>query len=642
MKKNISYLLIAVLSLLLSTHIGCIQDECEKNGYYGDGKCDQDCPKPDPDCVNPNAKYQWTYMVYMGADNNLSPAGLQDMNEMETVGSTSDLAIVVQAEFSSKYSEGVPTDTRRFLVMNDNDTDSANLAAGTSIGNADMGKPETLKAFIQWAVQNYPAQHYALVIWDHGAGWKEGSGGISSKVYRGAVQDETSGSFMSLPELSGAVQQAGVHMDVINFDACLMAMYEVAYDFGGLADYMVFSEETEPGAGDPYDTILGDLKNNPSMPAQTLALTIVEKYDASYVNDDREKTTKSAVDMSKIDALHIKIKELATALSADPAAMVTVQAAQGNTRAYAYESNHDLYDFCRYLNQKLTGTAQTIAGEIMTLVDDMVIANKTNPDADEANNHGLAIYIPMADQTNSEDLAQYALLACNQTKVSGSGTWGAYVEQLITGQGGGTVDYGSGGFGLYLYWTDDSGLLCDADLDLYVWEPAADYAVSGSGQWHAPYMGQTTPNGFFSEDSYTSGTPEEYYLANDQVYQGDYYFLVNYWLDGQCTSAVAHLFIFYPGAPDWMELTTQNTGIDMQWPSPQVMSLDNPYPQGACNELLCLNTYTDWWVPDAYFSAKAKGAIEIAQRQSRPLGGKRDMMIFRHRMEIPSPAQHNQ
>jgi len=633
MKRVQSLLLMVILSLSLSSHIGCIKDECEKNGYYGDGKCDQDCPKPDPDCGN--AQYQWTYMVYMGADNNLSPAGIQDLNEMETVGSTRDLAIVVQAEFSSQYSQGVPTDTRRFLVQNDNDTGSVNLGAGTSIGNVDMGKPETLKAFIQWAAQNYPAEHYVLVIWDHGAGWKESSLGISSKIYRGAVQDETSGSFMSLPDLAKAVKEAGVQMDVINFDSCLMAMYEVAYEFKGLVSYMVFSEESEPGAGDPYDTILGDLKKNTGMTAQTLAQTIVEKFDASYANDGREKTTKSAIDMSKIEALHVKIKELAATLSGDSAAAVTVQAAQGNTKVYAYESNHDLYDFCSYLNQKLAGTAQTVTGEIMTLVDDMVIANKTNPDADAGSNHGLAIYIPKADQTNNEDLSQYAVLACNQVKASGAGTWGSYIEQLITSQGGGTVDYGSGGFGLYLYWTDANGQRCDADLDLYVWEPAADYAASGSGQWYAPYMGQTTPNGFFSQDSYDSGITKEYYLANDQIYQGDYFFVVNYWLDGQCTSATARLFILAPGGSDWVELTSQNTGITMQWPSPHVVNLANSYPGSGCSQLSCLNNYSDYWVPDIHFTAKTKGDGAIAGSADRPIEGKRDIMLFRYGRETP-------
>ena len=92
---------------------------------------------------------QWTYMVYMGADNNLSDAGLADINEMEKVGSNDNVAIVVQAEFSAKYSStfpNLPTDTRRIYVQNDNNTNNVNLA-GTSLGNVDMGKPATLAAF---------------------------------------------------------------------------------------------------------------------------------------------------------------------------------------------------------------------------------------------------------------------------------------------------------------------------------------------------------------------------------------------------------------------------------------------------------------------------------------------------------------
>jgi hypothetical protein len=60
----------------------------------------------------------WTYMVYMGADNNLSSAGEGDIAEMATVGSTSAVAVVVQAEFSQQFSgTGVPADTRRMLIQ---------------------------------------------------------------------------------------------------------------------------------------------------------------------------------------------------------------------------------------------------------------------------------------------------------------------------------------------------------------------------------------------------------------------------------------------------------------------------------------------------------------------------------------------
>ena len=138
----------------------------------------------------------WTYMVYMGADNNLSSAGLVDLNEMESVGSNANVKIVLQAEFSDQYtpnldsSHGYDWGTLRFLVTNDNDTSDVNLAAGTSIGNQDMGDPATLSAFITWATTNYPADHYALVIWDHGAGVEKIAPGNDAVQRGGAGRNE--------------------------------------------------------------------------------------------------------------------------------------------------------------------------------------------------------------------------------------------------------------------------------------------------------------------------------------------------------------------------------------------------------------------------------------------------------------------
>src|SRR3990172_8705728 len=81
---------------------------------------------------------QWTYMVYMGADNNLSDAGLGDLNMMEKVGSSADVAIVVQAEFSTKYTQGMTSSsTGRILVANDNDPNNPNLSSGADIGNVN-------------------------------------------------------------------------------------------------------------------------------------------------------------------------------------------------------------------------------------------------------------------------------------------------------------------------------------------------------------------------------------------------------------------------------------------------------------------------------------------------------------------------
>ncbi len=549
---------------------------------------------------------QWTYMVYMGANNNLSDAGLYNLNDMEKVGSSGSLAIVVQAEFSPQYSaaSGITQAVAgRIYVENDNNPNAVNLNAGTGIGYVDMATPAALTDFINWAKTNYPAQHYALVIWDHGGGWKTNK--LRSPL-KGAVLDDTSGNFMSLPDLAKGVADSNVHFDVINFDACLMAMYEVAYEFRGLTDYMVLSEQTEPGTGDPYDAILGALAANPSMTGRTLATTIVDKYNAFYVPDTREGTTKSAIDMSQIDALDAKVVALAKALTNETTATAAIQYAQNNTQNYEYTANHDLYEFCKSLNTNLSsgtsGTAKTLSGDIMTLMGSVVIDSKTTTST-VANSHGLAIYIPQANETNSAELAQYSQLKCNLTsRTSASGTWGSYINYLLAGSGGGTAVYKPGNFGIKITWTNYfSGQDCDADLDLYVWEPDVDFSTTGHGSLHAPYMGQTSPNGFFSQDSSVSGKSEEYYLANDQVLAGDYYFLVNDYASGPtCTRALARLYMYDPvnfGDSNWHEANLAGIGVNLSYPSPITLDLSSPWQGQALTSVADLNNYSDWWVP---------------------------------------------
>ncbi|PLX76140.1 MAG: hypothetical protein C0614_10370 [Desulfuromonas sp.] len=565
----------------------------------------------DPGDSSGVSQKDWTYLVYMGADNNLSTAGVIDLNEMEMVGSDENINIVLQAEFSTEFtpfSDFGYTDysgqTLRFLVQADNNSDRINLKSGDEIGNVNMGHPNTLRDFIQWGTANYPAKHYALVIWDHGAGWK------SRSYVKGAVEDATSDSFMSLPDLAKAVRDAGVHLDVINFDACLMAMYEVAYEFKGLVDYMVFSEETEPGSGDPYDTILAALAQNPGMTPSKLAETIVEKYVDFYRESQREdKVTKSAINMAYIEALDQAVVDLSNAITSNFATNAGgIFSALNKSQRYAYPTNYDLFDWCSALrNQFPSGPIRIAAQALIDLLNDsdFVIKNQTFGES-VANSHGLAIYAPQVNQISSDEvvneLSDYSRLACNQAR---SAVWLDAVEALMQGQSSNVVP---AGFAFYVEWTGD------ADVDLYVWEP---------GGLYAPWSGQTTPNGFMSGDSADTGVNEEYYAANDYVQPGDYDAFVFYYADGPVWSyAPVTFWLFDPAvSDDWQSLGTFN--------------LDNSNPYlGDFTDLSSpndLNNYSDWWYP---------GFITRAAKDSRALklnaGGRTFNIQFKKKKKRPS------
>src|SRR5262249_50867813 len=111
------------------------------------------------------AKKQWTVMVYLAGDNNLDGAGVGDLAEMKTVGSTRDISVVAQFDRAGRNVQ-----TNRYFLQK-----GTTLAHDvvTSLGETDTGDPRVLRDFVEWAVVEHPAQRYMLVIWNHGAGWDD-------------------------------------------------------------------------------------------------------------------------------------------------------------------------------------------------------------------------------------------------------------------------------------------------------------------------------------------------------------------------------------------------------------------------------------------------------------------------------------
>ncbi len=542
----------------------------------------------------------WTFMVYIGGDNNLSEAAEKDIEEMRTATFGNDVNVVVLAELSNQYSFSPPGyladfNTHLLRIAGQTVTD-----VGGSLGNLNMGDPATLKWFIETAVENYPANRYALVIWDHGSGWKNR---WPAEVKRGAVEDQAYGSYMSLAQLAQGVRSSNVHLDLIDFDACLMAMYEVVYEFIGLVDYMVFSEEVEPGDGNPYTSILTALGSNPVMPPAVLAQTIVGRFQDSY-EGGRESVTKSAVEMSEVAALHTGLQDLAEELRGVAATNWTgLNNIINNTQKYMLKPNKDLVHFLDNL-APLGGAAATKAAALSTLITrDVVIANDVYTSSSTtasglggstnmANSYGLAIFLPTAEELQEGEFSAYQAISSNAAATAGGSTWADFLQDYLTGSGGGPGAAGAyevqpGGFAFLAVWFDQFNLLGDADVDLYVFEP--------DGTLGAPWISQSTPNGFFSPDSVDIGMPYEMYGAKSNVMAGDYIAIANYYADGFWDN-YANVFMGYmnPGDASWQVIPGSYA---------KTMSHSNPAPavwDEAAIYGIVNGFYSDWWIPFSY------------------------------------------
>lgn len=524
---------------------------------------------------------KWTYMVYIAADNNLSQAAIGDLNEMESVGSTANVNIVVQVEFSQNQSFGGnpfpdSSATRRGRIVRET-TDAMSNSLTAMPSNVDMADPNTLRDFIQYAATNYPADHYALVLWSHGAGWKAQP--VGSPI-RGALQDATSDTFMSLADIATAIADAGVPLDIVNFDACLMAMYEVAYELRSAARYLVASEEVEPGDGDPYELILGDLTATPAMTAEQLATAIVNRYDESYETITRDVVTKSAYDLTQMTTLDAQLRDLADALRDNIATeRVNIQTARDATLEFQVYSYRDLGEFLQRLENLTSNAAlKTKIATVRATLLAGVVANQTGPsdDARIASATGMAIFLPKKNEVSPEELTAYATVAAGQGNNIGL-SWGEFINVLITGDTGDLQQSGPGNFTFCIRWDDPS-----VDLDLYIYEPT---------QLYAPWMGTTTPNGFFTPDSLASGEAFECYTAAEMVQTGDYDVFVNYFSGAQSTVVTLYTDLESPG--NLQPLAGAQATMDLSDPAPADTSPLTSY--GPLTEQA--QRWSNWYFP---------------------------------------------
>lgn len=323
----------------------------------------------------------WTIMVYMDGDNNLDSYGATNINDMERGYSNSYTSNVNIIVFEDHADSGATT----YLIRHDTDTYTVNSPTLTTgfPSEPDMGSGTTLKNFLVYCYNNYPASHYMLILWDHG-------GGIL-----GICWDDTDGNdHLTFPEVKQALADSGKVLDILAMDACLMQLLESSYEWHQYAKYILASEETIPGNGFPYYDMTYDLVHNyaayGSNPVN-FANDIVDLYYDSYPSD---QITLSTVDVQSTPFTKVMaaFNEFATALLNQVSiAKSSITSARAATQAFYYPELIDLWDFADELETKVPAIATQCATLKLNITTNLVKDSKENS---EPGAHGIAIYFP--------------------------------------------------------------------------------------------------------------------------------------------------------------------------------------------------------------------------------------------------------
>lgn len=393
------------------------------------------------DLLHKRPKKNWTIIIYMAADNDLRGFAARNIKQMTAIGSSEEVTILVELHIRLAENKKI---TRRYFIeqgkivhINANDPATQKM---------DSGDQETLISCCSWAMNNYPAENYALILWNHGTGIIDPRPGkivhatelfsfnpISNKLeldrniefldflnlqqnnQRGICWDDTTGNYLTNQKLVHALDYVcktynnGKKFAIIGFDACLMAMAEVADLIKEYAHIMIGSQEVELGTGWNYQLALSQLNQESPTPS-ALAKHIVAMYEKTY-NKVTTDYTLSAIDLSKIQSLNSNIHAVAQSLlyglkhqeKNSFKSSIKASRDKNNCTHFDEPSYVDLHHLYTNLSLNIAKLKTTHDGQFIQslsdlldegkkIIEEIVIANVTSINLPRA--RGLSIYFP--------------------------------------------------------------------------------------------------------------------------------------------------------------------------------------------------------------------------------------------------------
>ncbi len=322
-----------------------------------------------------------TIMIYLcGTDletkNGMATSDLQEILEAKI---SDNVNIIVETGGTSKWQNNAISSktNQRFKITGD----------GLKLLQEDLGKKSmvdanTLTDFIKYCKNNFPADRYSLIMWDHGGGSLNGFG----------YDQNFPGDAMTLDEIAMALRNSDCTFDWVGFDACLMATLETAIVLEPYADYMIASEEVEPGIGWYYTGWVTALSQNSSIPTTELGKKIID----DYVKEVKSRTPQSQATLSLVDLAELKgtVPTALVEFSKTTNELIendqykVVSDARAGTKEFAASSNINQIDLIHFAENMGTKEAKSLS----TALKNCIKYNRTSTNI--SNSNGLSIYFP--------------------------------------------------------------------------------------------------------------------------------------------------------------------------------------------------------------------------------------------------------
>jgi hypothetical protein len=357
-------------------------------------------------------KEKLTLLIYMAADNDLDEAGEEDLESLRRGSMDSDMTIVVQRDRWAFVDEA---ETVRYHIK------EGEIFKEERLGETNTGDPEVLKAFIEESARAYPSEKLIVIIWSHGTGVddfdmytanRERYFVPSEEIEEIAIAfDDSAKDFLDNIELQKALT-VDAKIDILGFDACLMGMFEIAYQLRNNAEVMVGSQHVEPASGWDYPRVLEELKLNSS--SRQMGEELVGFYADFYEREGRYDTTQSALNLKVIKETARYLDDFAKLLLENLESKKDLKYTLLSSQLFNKNEYVDLVDFVHNAKARLEITCLDFhADKLLKSLELLIVANKTSGygmrDA-----HGVSLYFPSQKRPFKETFEMYEKLEFSQ------------------------------------------------------------------------------------------------------------------------------------------------------------------------------------------------------------------------------------
>ena len=296
------------------------------------------------------------------------------------------------------------------------------LVNDEQLTKASMGTSSTFQSFMEWGLKTYPAKKTGLIFWNHGGAT---DGCCNDEWYNSPYGDSLTAKEYKTG-LEAALKNVGQteKLEWVGYDCCLMQFQDLAAYNAEHFNYMVASQETEPGEGWDYDNWIDDIVANPKIESSELlgeiADTFVKKCEdsnkeyADYLQEildagyaeyygyteeelreeiafyrDYNDGTLSVLDLSKMDAYVEAWESMTTKLSITSSSKwsslkkIILQSQQFGYYDDDYGYAYDVYDTDDFLNnlQKSSTFKSCGADTVLAALNELVIHNTVGKDS---------------------------------------------------------------------------------------------------------------------------------------------------------------------------------------------------------------------------------------------------------------------